>query len=87
MQNSVLIKPTPLEEEAFEALLNSDGDEVERLMQRGVQEALREHKAQGVPIVVWQDGKIVWLSPDEIPLFDEKDNHRPETTPPTNGKH
>ncbi len=34
----------------------------------GVQEALMRHKQAGNPIVVWRDGKIVWLKPEEIPV-------------------
>ncbi len=31
-----------------------------------VTEALRSHKARGESIVIWRDGKIVTLGPDEI---------------------
>ena len=36
-------------------------------MREGVREALRLHKRLGHPIAVWRDGRVVWLSPDEIP--------------------
>ena len=45
----------------------SDGDEVDIAMRRAVREALIEHKKLGHTIVVWQDGKIVKLPPEEIP--------------------
>ena len=35
-------------------------------VQEGVRDALRRHKARGESIVVWRDGKIVTLGPDEI---------------------
>lgn len=35
-------------------------------VQRGVAKALSEHKRLGQPIVVWRDGKIVEIPPEEI---------------------
>ena len=40
-------------------------DEFERLFERKHQ---RRHKARGESIVVWRDGKIVTLGPDEIEI-------------------
>jgi len=34
----------------------------------GVRDALLKHKQTGNPVVVWRDGKIVWLKPEEIPV-------------------
>lgn len=45
--------------------------DVERItvaMQRGVREALRVHKRLGNPIVVWRDGRVVRLAPEDIPV-------------------
>ena len=33
---------------------------------RAVTEALRRHKARGESVVIWRDGKIVELKPEEI---------------------
>ncbi|OGW51221.1 MAG: hypothetical protein A2Z50_08245 [Nitrospirae bacterium RBG_19FT_COMBO_42_15] len=46
----------------------SDPDKVTQALVQGVREALLKHKQAGNPIVVWRDGKIVWLKPDEIPV-------------------
>jgi hypothetical protein len=35
---------------------------------RGIQQALREHKLLGHSIIVWQDGRVVELPPEEIPV-------------------
>ncbi|TVM04270.1 MAG: hypothetical protein CV087_01120 [Candidatus Brocadia sp. WS118] len=35
---------------------------------QGVREALVKHKQAGNPVVVWHNGKIVWLKPEEIPV-------------------
>lgn len=40
-------------------------------MRRAVQKAIRYHKFMGVPIVVWKDGKVVEIPPEEIVLRDE----------------
>ncbi len=33
-----------------------------------VREALAQHKARGNPVVVWRDGRVVMLPPEEIEL-------------------
>lgn len=33
---------------------------------RAVRAALKRHKERGESVVVWRDGKIVWLKPEEI---------------------
>src|SRR6266480_6125099 len=35
---------------------------------RAVRAALARHKALGQSVVVWRDGKVVWLTPEEIEL-------------------
>jgi len=37
-----------------------------RAIQRGVRDALRESALRGYLMCVSRDGKIVWLSPDEV---------------------
>jgi hypothetical protein len=41
-------------------------EERTRAIQRGVREALREHALLGHSISVWEDGKVVWLTPAEV---------------------
>ncbi|MBI4493233.1 MAG: hypothetical protein HY690_10630 [Chloroflexi bacterium] len=38
-----------------------------KAMREAVREALLRHKRLGNPVAVWQDGRVVWLSPEEIP--------------------
>jgi len=33
--------------------------------EKGLKEARRKHKETGVPMVIWRDGKIVHVQPDE----------------------
>ncbi len=43
-----------------------EGTLIDKALKKAVQEALMLHKQAGNPIVVWRDGKIVWIKPDEI---------------------
>jgi hypothetical protein len=42
-----------------------DPDETLKALNQAVQEAIDRHRARGEPIVVWRDGKVVWLQPGE----------------------
>jgi len=42
-------------------------DAVDRGIKIGVSQALRAHKEEGVPIVVWENGEVVTIPPEEIP--------------------
>jgi len=41
-----------------------------RALQRAVREALWRHKLAGNSVAVWQDGRVVWISPADIPAPD-----------------
>jgi hypothetical protein len=49
----------------------SDETALQKAMGRAVYDALRMHKLLGHPIVVWRDGKVVWVPPEEIELPEE----------------
>lgn len=40
---------------------------LDRGIKRGVANALQEHKRAGRSVVIWRDGKVVELAPEEIP--------------------
>ncbi len=44
-----------------------EGTLIDKALRQGVHEALLKHKQAGNPVVVWRDGKMVWLKPEEIP--------------------
>jgi hypothetical protein len=50
-----------------------------KAMTTAVREALLRHKLLGNPVAVWQDGRVVWLAPEEIPVDfdDEPDEEKP----------
>lgn len=44
----------------------ADREKILKAIETGVREALKKHKQAGNPVVVWRDGKMVWLKPEEI---------------------
>jgi hypothetical protein len=49
----------------------TDDAEFEHFARLAVRNALLDHKRTGDPIVVWRDGKVVWIPADEIVVSDE----------------
>ncbi len=49
-----------------------DSKKIQQALKEAVHEAVRKHKLLGQPIVVWRDGKVVWVPADEIELPEEK---------------
>ena len=37
-------------------------------MREAVREALLRHKQAGHPVAAWQDGRVVWIQPEDISL-------------------
>jgi hypothetical protein len=46
----------------------SEGTQIDEALRQAVKDALLKHKQAGNPVVVWRDGKMVWLKPEEIPV-------------------
>jgi hypothetical protein len=44
----------------------SNPEIITRALSQGVRDALLKHKRAGNPIVVWRNGKAVWLRPEDI---------------------
>lgn len=42
-------------------------DEVDQAIKRAVKETLAQHGRHGRQVVVWVDGRPVWVIPDEAP--------------------
>jgi len=62
---------SPEQRAKVDQILDGDGTEIDQAIQRGINEALRKHKAAGKPIVVWRDGKVVWVPADEIVIEED----------------
>lgn len=48
-------------------------DKIKYGVERGVREALLDHKKNNHPVVIRKDGEIIWLKPEEIIISDLKD--------------
>ena len=53
-------QPTPIERV-------QDVPRILRAMREAVREALLRHKLLGHPVVVWRDGRVILVQPDDIP--------------------
>ncbi len=50
----------------------SNGKEIDEALQKAVREALLQHKKAGNPVVSWEEGKIVWIQPEDIIVEENK---------------
>lgn len=39
---------------------------IDEALQRGVDQAMLEHKKAGLPVVIERDGKIEWVMPEDL---------------------
>jgi len=60
--------PTERKETIREMLL--DRPRIEAALRRAAREAAILHKRAGVPLVIWKDGKVVNVPPEEIEIPD-----------------
>ncbi|GEM_PF-1453427 len=60
-------------EDKIERILN-DPKKMEKIIQSGINSALRKHQQAGNPICVSENGKVVWIEPENI--FSKKINLR-----------
>jgi hypothetical protein len=51
--------------EAIAKRFNED-DQVDRLIREAVRNAIRKHFSAGEPVVVWRNGKAVWVDEKEM---------------------
>ncbi len=60
----------PYDPETLSELL-AEAAAVETAVREAVRDALRMHKRLGNPVVTWEDGRVVWVSPEQIPVDDD----------------
>jgi RNase P protein component len=44
----------------------AEGVLVDEAIRRGVREAIRRHRQAGVPMVIWRDGKIMYVAAEQL---------------------
>ena len=47
-----------------------DGTAIDEALRQSAQDARRLHKALGQPIAEWRNGKVVWIEPEDIVIYD-----------------
>ncbi len=48
-----------------------DGRVIDEALKEAARDARRLHKALGNPMATWQDGKVVWIQPEDINVHDD----------------
>jgi hypothetical protein len=43
-----------------------EGTLIDKALERAAHEAMLAHKRAGVPLVVWRDGKVAYVEPEEF---------------------
>lgn len=49
----------------------AEGTPIDEALKRAGRRAVLEHKREGLPLVVWRDGKVTWIPPEELDLPEE----------------
>jgi len=47
-------------------ILVEDGHVIEEALEKGVRDAMLRHKKAGLPVVIFRDGKIEWVKPEDL---------------------
>ncbi|MDR0622329.1 MAG: hypothetical protein LBJ61_10705 [Deltaproteobacteria bacterium] len=55
----------------IDALITNEAVVIEAL-RKGAREAMKRHIAAGVPMVAWEDGKVIEISPEKLALMLQK---------------
>ncbi|HWB10549.1 MAG TPA: hypothetical protein VG826_15070 [Pirellulales bacterium] len=64
----------PYDQQTLNQIL-TESAAVEAAVREAVRDALLMHKRLGNPVATWQDGKVVWIPPDQIPIDDAPAPH------------
>lgn len=54
------------------SLILADREKISQALAKAVRDALLKHKQAGNPVATWRDGKVVWISPAEILVEEDK---------------
>lgn len=45
-----------------------DEPRIMRALHKAAALAMLEHKRAGVPVATWENGRVVWIQPEDIPI-------------------
>jgi hypothetical protein len=57
--------------------LFEDGRAIDEALREAARDARRLRKALGNPMATWQNGRVVWVQPEDIDIDDDSDRHDP----------
>jgi hypothetical protein len=47
-------------------IFREDRPRIDEALKQGVREAMIRHKKDGLPVVIYRDGKIEWVKPEDL---------------------
>lgn len=47
-------------------ILVEDGQVINEALKQGVRDAMRRHREAGLPVVIYREGKAVWVMPQDL---------------------
>lgn len=56
-----------------------DDELMQRVLDQAFRDAVRKHRAANVPMVIWEDGEVLEMSPFDIPLPEDSDDPQQPT--------
>ncbi len=48
-----------------------DTEKLTEVIRSSIQDALKKHKQAGNSVCEWRDNEVVWISPEDIPEFND----------------
>jgi hypothetical protein len=66
------INRMPIEPPKDVTAIFREGSQIDAAIRKAARIAWLAHKREGVPIPVWQEGKTVWIPPEEIEIPDDE---------------
>jgi len=62
-----------------------EGARLDRALRDVFNDVVREHREAGVPLLIWESGRVVSVAPDELPLEETPCEDAPGSTPSSLG--
>ncbi len=56
----------PDEQQDIDRIFREDRSRIDEALKQGVREAMIRHKKDGLPVVIYRDGKTVEVSPEDL---------------------
>lgn len=50
----------------IDRIMREEGHPIDKALKQGVRDAMLRHKEAGLPVVIYRDGKAVWVMPQDL---------------------